>query len=296
MENKIYDCVVIGGGQAGLATGYYLRRAQLDFVILDDQPGPGGAWRHMWPALTLFSAHTFSNLPGMPMPSYPGYPPASHVVDYFTKYEQRYELPIIRPVHVDRIEPGQVYVINGKYRARHVVMATGLQPFVPTYPGHFAGQQWHSATYPGPEPFEGSQVAVVGGANSGAQIAADLGLNGVSVQWYTTHPPQYLPEDVDGSVLFQSFRENRKLDGEIVVLPPVKKARDRGLMRAQPMFSRLDEVKADHLIWCTGFRPSKGPARGVEGVQYVGWGGRGEATIMGVAPFAKQVVDRISGT
>lgn len=283
----VYDCVVIGGGQAGLATGYYLRRAGLDFLILDDQPGPGGAWRHMWPSLTLFSAHTFSNLPGMPMPAYPGYPPASHVVDYFARYEQRYDLPIERPVHVDSVVRDDTFLINGKYRARHVVRATGMRAFVPYYPGTFAGRQWHSSTYPGPEPFAGSQVAVVGGANSGAQIVADLGLAGVDVQWFTTHPPRYLPDEVDGSVLFRSFRENNKLEGEIVVLPPVKKARDSGLLQAAPMFSRLDEVEADHLIWCTGFRPT----RGLD----VGWGGRGEATIMGVAPFARKVVEQISG-
>ena len=59
------DVAVIGGGQAGLAVGYYLRRAGLSFVILDDQDAPGGAWRHVWPSLRLFSPAEYSSLPGI---------------------------------------------------------------------------------------------------------------------------------------------------------------------------------------------------------------------------------------
>ena len=45
---RMADVVVIGAGQAGLATGYHLRRAGVDFVILDAQEAPGGAWQHAW--------------------------------------------------------------------------------------------------------------------------------------------------------------------------------------------------------------------------------------------------------
>lgn len=273
----MYDCVVIGGGQAGLATGYYLRRAGLNFLIVDEQPSPGGAWRHVWPSLTLFSAHTFSNLPGMPMPPYPGYPPASHVVDYFARYEKRYNLPILRPVHVENLS---------YFPAKSYVMATGHVPFIPTYPGQFSGKQWHSSTYPGSEPFRDQRVAVVGAGNSAAQIVADLILGAEAPQWFTRHPPRYLPDDVDGAALFRAFRTGTSLDGDIVMMPSIKRAWDR--MEAQPMFDSLDEVAADHLIWCTGFRPAyKG-----QGFQ-VGTRGKGAATIQGVAPFAKEVVDQV---
>ena len=62
------DVAVIGGGQAGLATGYYLRRHELSFAILDAEGGPGGAWRHGWDSLMLFSPAQWSSLPGWPMP------------------------------------------------------------------------------------------------------------------------------------------------------------------------------------------------------------------------------------
>lgn len=61
--------MVIGGGQAGLATGYHLRRAALDFIILDAGAQPGGAWQHSWDSLRLFSPAAYSSLPGWPMPA-----------------------------------------------------------------------------------------------------------------------------------------------------------------------------------------------------------------------------------
>ena len=69
-----HEAIVIGGGQAGLATAYYLLRAGVDVLVLDDQDGPGGAWRHVWPSLTLFSTTDFSNLPGWLMPPFDGFP------------------------------------------------------------------------------------------------------------------------------------------------------------------------------------------------------------------------------
>jgi putative flavoprotein involved in K+ transport len=74
--------VVIGGGQAGLAAGYHLRRLGLDFVILDAQATPGGAWQHAWDSLRLFSPAAYSSLPGRLMPAQSGetYPDAQHAV------------------------------------------------------------------------------------------------------------------------------------------------------------------------------------------------------------------------
>lgn len=316
------DVVVIGGGQAGLATGYYLRRAQVPFVILDDQPAPGGAWRHTWPSLTLFSTAGFSNLPGIPMPPYDGFPPAGHVIEYLSAYEARYDLPVVRPVHVERVThaSGVFHVRTDvrTWRARAVVSATGTwsRPFVPWYPGSFSGQQWHSAHYPGPEPFTGSRVAVVGGANSGAQIAAELG-RVADLTWYTPGPPRWMPDDIDGRVLFRRNHQ-RMLAllrgepdpgaadrlGDIVMVPSVLEARDSGRLVPTPMFGSLDDVAADHLVWCTGFRPALGHLRGllsgrtptVPGLHLVGygdWTGPGSATLAGVAPGARQAAEEI---
>ena len=99
MSTTATQVVVIGGGQAGLAAGYYLRRAKLDFVVLDGQSSPGGSWQDYWPSLHLFSPSQYSHLPGWPMPTWPhGFPPSSHVRDYLTAYEKKYDLPVQRPV------------------------------------------------------------------------------------------------------------------------------------------------------------------------------------------------------
>lgn len=150
--------IVVGGGQSDLATAYYLRRFKVDFLILDNQEEPGGAWLHAWPSLTLFSAAEFSNLPGWPMPQYPGYPPARHVIDYLTSYERRYDLPVRCPVHVRSVShDGGMFFLDsteGQFTAEHVVAATGTwsAPFVPHYPGTFRGRQRHSSTYPRTRP------------------------------------------------------------------------------------------------------------------------------------------------
>lgn len=317
------DTIIIGAGQAGLATAYYLKKKGIDPLIVDDQEGPGAAWRHVWDSMTLFTVNEFSNLPGMPMPHYEGFPSADHVIAYFKKYEQRYGFTIKRPVRVHEVAHTSggftVGTDAGDYRARTVVAATGTwsSPFIPHYPGSFSGKQWHSANYPGVDPFRNSTVAVVGGANSGAQIAAEL--TGVAdVTWYTREQPRWMPDDVDGRELFKrsSARALAILRGEedpgadsdlgdIVMLPAVKEARDSGALTATPMFTSLDEVDADHLIWCTGFRPALSPVRGllndreptVPGLFLVGYGdwlGPGSATISGVSPFARTVANEVA--
>lgn len=128
---RTVDVVVIGGGQAGLAAGYHLRRKKTDFVILDAQDGPGGAWQHAWDSLRLFSPAAFSSLPGRLMPAQRGeeYPDAAHVVDYLAGYEQRYELPVHRPVRAESIQhdAGRLRVETnaGTWSVRAVVSATG---------------------------------------------------------------------------------------------------------------------------------------------------------------------------
>ena len=152
-------------GQSGLATAYYLRRYGIEHLILDDQDRPGGAWLHVWPSMTLFSNAASSNLPGMPMPGYPGFPPADHVIEYLEEYEKRYGLGVERKVEVTDVQyrtaadPAEaaadgIYVVTAadgrQWHARNIVAATGTwsQPFIPAVPGHYEGQQWHSANYP----------------------------------------------------------------------------------------------------------------------------------------------------
>ncbi|MGA5191611.1 ArsO family NAD(P)H-dependent flavin-containing monooxygenase [Streptomyces griseoincarnatus] len=284
------DVVVVGGGQAGLAAGYHLRRQGLNFVILDADPAPGGSWQHMWDSLHLFSPAAYSSLPGRLMPAQAGdtSPDAGHVVDYLTDYEKRYDLPVHHGTRVEAVrrDAGRLLVEadSGTWRAKAVISATGSwsRPFLPAVPGRsvFTGRQLHTVNYRSPADFAGQRVIVVGGGNSGAQIAADLALDGhVDVTWVTQRPPRFLPDDIDGRALFDvATARRRALDagrsdtggvaslGDIVAVPPVRAARDAGLLVAKPMFSRLtadgarqtdgSHTGADAVVWCTGFRPA----------------------------------------
>jgi NAD(P)-binding Rossmann-like domain len=95
------DVAVIGGGQAALAAGFFLRRTGLSFALLDDEPAPGGAWQHGWPSLRLFSPARWSSLPGWIMPEGTDrYPSRDETLAYLAACESRYALPVKRPVRV----------------------------------------------------------------------------------------------------------------------------------------------------------------------------------------------------
>ncbi|MFF8835835.1 ArsO family NAD(P)H-dependent flavin-containing monooxygenase [Streptomyces sp. NPDC015130] len=346
---EVVDVVVIGGGQAGLAAGYHLRRLGVDFVVLDAQATPGGAWRHTWDSLHLFSPAAYSSLPGRLMPPQPGetYPEAAHVVDYLTDYEQRYELPVVRPVRVGAVHRDgeflRVEADTATWHARAVVSATGTwwRPFIPAVPGRtdFQGTQLHTVEYRRPADFAGQRVVVVGGGNSGAQIAADLAYD-TELTWVTLREPRYLADDIDGRALFDHATARRRaLDeghtdtggvaslGDIVAVPPVREARDAGLLKAQPMFDRITATgiawadgttaDADAIVWCTGFRPAlahlsplglRGPRGHIPtaGTQAIGeprlhllgygdWTGPASATLIGVGRPAREAARRIAG-
>lgn len=315
--------MVAGGGQAGLAAAFYLRRAGIDHVVLDARPVPGGAWPLTWDSLRLFSVARHSSLPGWPMPSFPdGYPTAQHVVDYLAAYEKRYDIPVQRPVQVTSVtHDGDrllVHTDSGTWSARHVISATGTwwRPFRPLM--DLPGRQLHTVDYRDPHEFAGQKVVVVGGGNSGAQIAADL-IPHTELTWMTRRPPRYMPDEIDGKALFDIATRRGGVSelGDIVAVPSVREARDNGLLVAVP--TDVEALSgADVVVWCTGFRPALShlaPLRvraadgrvAVDGTTatgeprlhllgYGGWTGPASATLIGVGPTAKATVAKIALT
>jgi cation diffusion facilitator CzcD-associated flavoprotein CzcO len=289
------DVVVIGGGQAALAVGYYLRRTGLAHALLDEQEGPGGAWRHAWPSLRLFSPSQWSSLPGWLMPrGADEYPTRDETIAYLAEYERRYGIPVERPVHVAAVRRGDplgagaaspapliVETADEHIEAAAVVSATGswAAPVIPAIDGMdtFGGVVRHSAHYAGPEAYAGQRVVVVGGGNSGAQIVAELS-RVARVTWATLTPPHFLPDEVDGRYLFeqatvryQALREGRtppppRSLGDVVAVASVREARARGALDAVPMFTRFTargvvwpdgrEEPIDAVVLATGFRPA----------------------------------------
>ena len=352
-DHRQVDVVIIGAGQAGLATAYFLRRTALTFVLLDNQPGAGGAWRHGWKSLRLFSPANWSSLPGWPMPAGNSdvYPGRNDVIDYMTRYETRYQFPVIRPVHVNSVtrsddprhaEALMAHTNHGVWSSRAVVSATGnwSHPHIPAYPGIeiFKGVQQHSANYSDASLYSGKRVLVVGGGNSGAQILAEVS-KVAHTTWITPTAPVFLSDDVDGRVLFEratqrwlAIKEGRSIDtplgglGDIVMVPSVREARERGVLVSERPFEAFTESgirwpdarheEVDAVIWCTGFKPSlqhlsdldvietDGKVAVNEGrsikeprlwlVGYGDWTGPASATLAGVMRAARTAAQEIS--
>ena len=282
--HKILDVIVIGGGQSGLACGYYLRRHKLNFLILDKEEKCGGAWLHAWDSLTLFSPAQHSSLPGWLMPKSENlFPLKQEVIDYLCQYEKRYELPIERSVTVENITSEnkifKVYTNKGIYFSKAIIAATGTwnNPFIPKIKGieTFKGIQIHSARYKNAEQFRNLKVLVVGEGNSGAQIVAEVS-KVTSMKWSTKKPPQYLPDEIDGFYLFNVATAKYKAEkegklfeianynlGTIVMVPAVIEARSREVLISSGSFESIFENGViwsdgtqedfDVIIWCTGF-------------------------------------------
>ena len=178
-----FETVIVGGGQAGLATAYHLKKQGRSFVVLDAEGRVGDAWRKRWDSLRLFTPAKYDGLPGLrfPAPRW-SFPTKDEMGDYLETYADRFELPIRTGVFVDRVfRDGERYVIESgleRFEADNVVIATGGHrvPKLPAFSAELdAGlAQLHSADYRNPGQLRDGGVLVVGVGNSGAEIAFEL--------------------------------------------------------------------------------------------------------------------------
>lgn len=288
------DIVVIGAGQAGLSAAYHLGRRglapQRGFVVLDHESHPGGAWQHRWPSLTLSTVNRIHDLPGMAFADAVDttaneVQAAVAVPKYFAAYEQKFALPVFRPVNVtvvcDRGERFMVETDVMDISTRGIINATGTweTPFIPEYPGAelFKGRQLHTKDYRTPDEFAGKHVVIVGAGISAIQLLDEIS-QVTSTTWVTRRPPEFRSGPFDESagraaVAIVEDRVRRGLPPQSVVsvtgLPDsarVQAMRARGVLQRLPMFSDITEdgvhwpdgtsLKADVILWCTGFRSS----------------------------------------
>jgi cation diffusion facilitator CzcD-associated flavoprotein CzcO len=292
--------VVIGAGQAGLSVGYYLRRLGLDpgndFVLLDRGPGTGGAWQHRWEALRLGYAHRVNDLPGMDelglsFDTADRQLPAKQVVaDYYARYEQHYDLKVVRPADVTKVTQqldGFAVDFTGEFGPRQVtaeiiVNATGTwgAPFIPWYPGmnDFRGRHLHTVDYVDAEEFRDLDVVVVGGGTSAIGFLMELEGIPRSITWVARRPIEFLEDqelNIESGVNAVALQDEAARAGRalpsIVSTTGVPRTRriqaaiDRGLLSVTPMFERIEPEgirwsngayqHADAIIWATGFRP-----------------------------------------
>ncbi|MFM9372662.1 NAD(P)-binding domain-containing protein [Streptomyces sp. Da 82-17] len=283
--------VVVGAGQAGLSAAHHLRRTGFepdrDFVVLDHSPHPGGAWQFRWPSLTYGRVHGMHALPGMNLTGADPQRPSSEVIgEYFTTYEETFDLRVHRPVDVRAVREGDDGLLlvdssEGTYATRALINATGTwdRPFWPRYPGQelFRGRQLHTAQYPGPQEFAGQRVIVVGGGTSAVQHLLEIAPFAADTTWVTRREPVFRGDEFgeEQGRAAVALVEERVRDG----LPPrsvvsvtglplneaVRKGLADGTLDRLPMFDRITadgvawadgrEVKADVILWATGFRP-----------------------------------------
>ena len=288
------DIAVIGAGQAGLSSAYHLKQRGLapgrGFIVLDQSPEAGGAWQFRWPSLTLSTVNRVHDLPGMAFSeavdtSNDQVEAAVAVPRYFAEYEQRFGLPVFRPVQVkvvcERAGRFRVETNRGFFSARGIINATGTweSPFIPDYPGRdlFGGQQLHTRDYKSAAEFAGKHVLIVGGGISAIQLLDEIS-RVTRTTWVTRREPLLAEGPFDqeagrAAVAIVEDRVRRGLPPTSVVsvtglrmTPRIQAMQDRGVLKRQPMFSEITptgvrwpdgrEEVVDVILWCTGFRSS----------------------------------------
>lgn len=284
---EVLDSVVIGAGQAGLSASAHLLRRGVEHVVLDANPRPGGAWQHRWDSLTMADVHGVADLPDAPAPGRSDARANDVVPTWFGAYEAEQGLSVVRPVLVDEVTPDlddpdllRVRAGGREWLTRTLVNATGTwtRPFVPHYPGigEFAGEQFHTATYPGPEHFRGRRVLVVGGGASAVQFIGELAPL-TETLWVTRRPPVWRTDDFDAeaglaAVTAVAERVRAGLPPSSVVgvtglglRPQEARAKELGAYDRRREMFRLVEPhgvrwadgsyeQVDAILWATGFR------------------------------------------
>jgi putative flavoprotein involved in K+ transport len=279
------EVIVVGGGQAGMAAGYYLAQAGIPFLILDAGTAAGESWRQRWDSLELFTPARYSSLPGMRFPGDPRhYPGKDEVAAYMQAYARAFALPVRYGTRVTSLEqsPGgyRLHTSPGVYEAGQVIVATGAyqQPFIPPIAAELSSDvtQLHSAAYRNPAQVPGRKVLVAGAANSGAQIAADL--VPTHQVWLSQGAPiRRMPRRIVGISIhsvgdrlglipapFDTWR-GRTQRGDLLVGASLRQlvrrhgiqllARATGAHERTIRFADGRELDVDTVVWATGYRP-----------------------------------------
>jgi len=290
-SEETLNTIVIGGGQAGLATGYYLSQRGEHFIILDENSRTGTTWRNRWDSLRLFTPSQNNYLPGMKFPKPDFYfPTKDEAADFLENYARHFSLPIRYGVKVDglhrnesgyRLSAGEI-----SYHARNVIVATGAfhTPYSPTIaqeltPGIF---QMHSANYRRPMDVPVQNVAVVGAGNSGAEIALELAKAGRKV-WLAGRDVGSIPANKLGKILGgkpywwflrrvmtiytplgRRMKANVLTHGNPLVRIPREEVAGAGVEFTPRLMAARDgkpqtedgrSLPAEGVVWATGFRP-----------------------------------------
>ena len=278
------EVVVIGGGQAGLAIGYLLAQQGRQFTILEAAGEPAAAWRTRWDSLKLFTPVRYDSLPGLTFPGDPdSYPGRDDVVAYLTDYAQCFELPVEFNSRVQSVRARdggfRVELADRSYDADQVVVATGpfQVPFTPAIDAGLSSEvaQLHSSQYRSPGDLPPGAALIVGGGNTGFQIAAEL-TRSREVHLAVGARQMPLPQRILGRDLFRYLEATRLMnktvtsrigqrmkEKETLIGSSPRRARRQGI-KLRPRaagahgtavtFADGSELTVDAVVWATGFR------------------------------------------
>ena len=294
IRNEYIQTVVVGGGQSGLSTGYYLAQRGLPFVILDANDRVGDSWRKRWDSLRLFTPARYDGLPGMPFPGpAQSFPTKDQMADYLESYSGRFDLPVRTGVKVDGLSrQGGRYVVTAgdqRFEAEHVVvaMARYQAPQLPQFAQDLDARivQLHSIDYRNPSQLRDGRVLVVGAGNSGADIALDIaGGHEVCLSGRSTGHIPFRIEGLPARLFLQRFVFRALFHHLLTVKTPMgRKARRKVLAQGGPLIRvKPAELRAAgvepvprvagvreglplledgrvldvaNVVWCTGFHP-----------------------------------------
>ena len=290
-----FHTIVIGGGQAGLAAGFYLKRTGKDFIILDGNARTGDSWRQRWDGLRLFTPSKFNGLPGLPFPESANYlPKKDEVAEYLEGYAREFDLPVRHQVKVlELTRNGQEYKVKtnlASYSASNVIVATGpyQTPHIPAFADQLAQniQQIHSSAYRNPDQISGENVLVIGAGNSGAEISLELVQAGKKV-WLAGRDVGKIPANGPLGKFLGGYPIWWFMKRVLSVNTPIgKKVKDQesghgtplgrtnrqeikssgveltskvaGVISGQPRLENGTVLNVDSVIWATGFQPEYG--------------------------------------
>lgn len=283
-----WDVVIIGGGQAGLATGYFLKKMNRQFIILDENQRTGDSWRKRWDSLMLFTPAQHDSLPGLAFPQSKGsFPGKDAMADYLEQYAKEFSLPVKTGIRVNHLSSNkdhfEIETSDDRFFAHNIVVATGTNP-VPKIPAVSSEMnhdifQIHSSSYTNPAILPKGDVLVVGAATSGIEIALEL--SKTHKTYIAGNPTFHIPDNLlkYGGELYWWLIKNI-----ITIKTPVgRKAREKiihggsplirvsaraldsagirrlprvsGTKDGYPVFEDNSTLKVNTIIWATGYRP-----------------------------------------
>jgi putative flavoprotein involved in K+ transport len=284
MDNGVaaFDTIVVGGGQAGLAAGYWLSRRGREFLILEAGQRVGDSWRRRWDSLRLFTPARYDSLPGMAFPA-PGkaFPTKDQMADYLEAYVAILDLPMRLGTPVDHLwrQNGRYLLAAGerRFEADRVVVATGAVAAKPSFAADLDPtiRQLHSSQYRNPRQLADGPTLVVGAGNSGAEIALDLAprhrvwLSGRDVgriplltgRWYWWLIHRRLTVDNRVGRWLRDTKHHggtplvRVGQADLAAAGIDRVPRTVGVQNGRPALADGRILDVANVVWCTGFAP-----------------------------------------